>query len=317
MRQIPCLLLFFLTVALAQDARSPFVDAGRIVHEPVDETSGIVRSPTYPGVFWVHNDSGDEPRLFAIDATGKALLPDFLKDRFHVGTTGEAKEAGKKLWPGLKLLLAANIDWEDIALADGKLYVADVGNNGNARRDLGVYVVNEPNPRARDVARPLTHLPVRFSDQTVYPAKEWHFDCEAVFVSDGKLYFLTKHRANRQHNRGAMGTKLYRLDTAFTDKENVLTKIDTHERLAMPTAADLSPDGTKLAVLCVNALFVFEKPASGDKWLSEGKVRAVPLPRKRTKQAEAVCWEDDATLLVANEQRDLFRVKLAAITAYR
>ena len=85
----------------------------------------------------------------------------------------------------------------------------------------------------------------------------------------------------------------------------------------MPTAADLSPDGTKLAVLCVNALFVFEKPAKGDKWLSEGKARGVALPMARTKQAEAVCWEDGATLLLANEQRDLFRVKLAALTPIR
>jgi hypothetical protein len=60
------------------------------------------------------------------------------------------------------------------------------------------------------------------------------------------------------------------------------------------------------------ALWVFEKPAQGDKWLS-GKPRKALLPRARTKQAEAVCWDDDETLRIANEQRDLFRVKLAAL----
>ena len=65
-------------------------------------------------------------------------------------------------------------------------------------------------------------------------------------------------------------------------------------------------------MLTVLALWVFEKPESGDQWLS-GKARKVMLPRARTKQAEAVCWDDDETLRVANEQRDLFRVKVAAL----
>ena len=103
------------------------------------------------------------------------------------------------------------------------LYVADVGNNGNARRDLGVYVVNEPDPLAIPRMRALTYLPVRYPDQDDYPGDVWHFDCEAVFVADGVLHFLTKHRQSRQIGEGAPGTKLYRLDTHHTDAENVLT----------------------------------------------------------------------------------------------
>ena len=33
----------------------------------------------------------------------------------------------------------------------------------------------------------------------------------------------------------------------------------------------------------------------------------------KTKQAEAVTWDDGETLRVANEQRDLFRVKVSAL----
>ncbi len=83
---------------------------------------------------------------------------------------------------------------EDVAMADGVLYLADVGNNDNARRDLGVYVVNEPNPLYVTKTRATHFLPIRYPDQTEYPAKQWHFDCEAMFTYDGKLYFLTKHR---------------------------------------------------------------------------------------------------------------------------
>jgi hypothetical protein len=294
LRLLPVLVL----LASAQEAEDPFVHLGQVGFKHATEISGLVKSPTYPDTYWVHNDSGDEARLIALDGKGEVILPPWagLPDQ----------------WPGHRLRVAANYDWEDITAGDGNLYVADMGNNGNARRDLGVYVVCEPNPRAIEWMRPLKWIPIRYPDQKEFPAREWHFDCEAVFFADGKLYFLTKHRADRQINRGERGTKLYRLDTQHTDRVNVLTLVEKNAELAMPTAADVSPDGKKLAVLTVLALWVFEKPESGDKWLS-GKARKALLPRARTKQAEAVCWDDDETLRLANEQRDLFRVKLAAL----
>ncbi|MHC4930912.1 MAG: hypothetical protein ACYTGV_01805, partial [Planctomycetota bacterium] len=239
-------------------------------------------------------------RLFAIDGKGKVIQPSWLK--------GE--------WRGHSLLGAFNVDWEDLAIARGRIYIGEVGNNGNARRDLGVYVLNEPDPRAVPKARYLKYLPIRYPDQKAYPGKEWDFDCEAMFSSDGKLYFLTKHRVTGQIGRGELGSKLYRLDSEHTDRENVLELVERTEKLAMPTAADLSPDGKLLAVLTVRALWVFERPAEGDKWLSS-KARVVPVPIAKTKQAEAVCWDDGETLRVTNEQRDLFRVKLAALKPVR
>src|SRR5262245_57245123 len=37
------------------------------------ESSGLVVSRAQPGVYWSHNDSGDGPNLYAIDATGQLL----------------------------------------------------------------------------------------------------------------------------------------------------------------------------------------------------------------------------------------------------
>ena len=36
-----------------------------VTHPQLDEMSGIVAS-TYKDIYWVHNDSGDRPRIFAI-----------------------------------------------------------------------------------------------------------------------------------------------------------------------------------------------------------------------------------------------------------
>jgi len=58
---------------------------GRVTHPPVDEMSGIVRSPQDDNVWWVHNDSGDAPRLFAIDRTGAVYLPPWRRDAYAAG----------------------------------------------------------------------------------------------------------------------------------------------------------------------------------------------------------------------------------------
>jgi hypothetical protein len=272
----------------------------RFEHPPLDEISGITRS-SYPGVFWVHNDSGDSARIFGVDLEGNVIFPAFLRDQY--ATTP---------FPGLTVLGASNVDWEDITQHGGMLYIGDIGNNGNARRDLGIYVLAEPNPRATTETRALKFLPIRYPDQHAFPAEQWHFDAESLFVDDGKLYLITKHRRPGRINEWEPGAKLYRLDTEYTDRKNELTYVGTHERLTLATGADLSPDGERLAVISYPALWVFERPAEGDNWF-EGRARWLPLNFLRTRQVEAIAWVDDETLVFANEERDLFEVKLESL----
>ena len=302
------LLTLICAFAAAQEDEGPFKRVATVEHGPISEISGIVKSATYPGVWWVHNDSGNDPALFAIDADGDPILPDWLKDSYQVG----AEKSPKPTWPGIEILQASNVDWEDIALADGKIYLCEMGNNGNARRDLGVYVLNEPNPHAVNVTRILNFIPIRYPDQKSFPAKLWHFDCESLFVDQGKLYFITKHRAPGKINQLERGAKLYRLDSQATDQENELVLIERHAELAGPTGADLSPDGRHLAVSTVMALWVFERPEKGGDWF-KGKARRIMLPREKTMQAEAVTWDDNDTLRLANEQRGVFTVELSAL----
>ena len=292
--------VFAVTLCLvASGAAAELERIGRLTHPALDEISGIVKSrrgDSPSPFYWVHNDSGDEPRLFAIDGDGTPVKPPFMP-------------ISAADWPGHAIDNAAHFDWEDIALADGVLYIADVGNNGNARRDLGVYVVNEPDPLAIPKMRALKHLPVRYPDQNEHPGDVWHFDCEGVFVADGKLHFLTKHRQSRRIREGAPGTKLYRLDTEHTDRENVLTLVGRRDDVSQVTGADLSPDGTVLAVSTYTALWLFDAPDDGADWLS-GKARRLDLDTAVARQLEAVGWEDDASLRLTNEQRDVFRARI-------
>lgn len=289
---------------------SPVQLLARVAHRPINEMSGLARSRAHPDVWWTHNDSGDSARIFALDGQGKVIIPEAHRAAFH----GEKQVDGKQEWPGIEVPGAKNVDWEDLTLHDGKLYLADLGNNMNRRRDLGIYVIEEPDPRKDRQAKLLAHWRVAYPDQESFPPEDWHFDCESIFIHDGKPYVLTKHRGFARHGtKPEKGTKLYRLDTRHTDRVNVLTLVDSHKTIAAwPTAASLSPDGQRLAVLTQTAVWVFEKPASGDKWLS-GRASKVDLPLAETLQAEGICWDDDQTLRLNQEQRGLFALKLSAL----
>ena len=235
-------------------------------------------------------------------------MPPFLRSAWRIGP--EDSKDPKPPWPGLPLDGATNYDWEDIALDGDLLYVADTGNNGNARRDLAVYVLAEPNPLAVESAHVLRRVPIAYPEQRAFPdPADWTFDCEAMFVHGGKPHFLTKHRAPGKIGIPQNGTKLYRLDSQHTDRVNVLRPLDSLPDLGgWVTAADLSPDGRTLAVLChapVASVWLFDISKTGSKMLS-GPARRFLL--RGAGQCEAVCFEDDRTLVVANEERRLFRI---------
>ncbi len=99
--------------------------SGNVTNPAITEASGIVASRTQPGIFWVHNDSGDTARIFAIDNTG--------------ATRATYNFVGISAY-----------DWEDIALGPGPiagvdyLYVGDIGDNSKVRTSVQIYRVPEP-----------------------------------------------------------------------------------------------------------------------------------------------------------------------------
>jgi hypothetical protein len=57
---------------------------------------------------------------------------------------------------------------------------------------------------------------------------------------------------------------------------------------------------------------LFDRPRQGDKWLSS-PARRYSLDTGVVRQVETVVWDNDQTLLLTNEQRDLFRISLAEL----
>ncbi|CAN5376420.1 hypothetical protein BH11ARM2_BH11ARM2_02790 [soil metagenome] len=276
----------------------------KITLPAIDEGSGIVASRRYPGVYWTHNDSGDVARIFPIHADGTVMMPKRYLPK--------ADKPGK-VYEGVAIDLAQNIDWEDITSDGETLYISDTGNNHNARRDLGVYAVREPNPSEIDRTRPYAWYPVEYPEQKAFPPREGNlaWDCESIFHLRGKLYFLTKTRNPKGFPLGI--SRLYRLDTRWTDRPNPLHFLEEKSDFGgWVTAADASPDGSQIAVLThfpQAAVWLFDAHAPGDQFFSK-PLRTIPLGTGAG-QCEGVCFENDGkSLLVTNEGRDIFRITL-------
>ena len=256
--------------------------SGQIKPSLITECSGLVQSLRYGGVFWVLGDGGSGAKIVPVTADGK------LARQWGGPVTVE----------GLR-----NNDWEDLALDErGNLIIADVGNNSGRRKQLMLHFVPEPRPGAVSV-RPTRTLRVHYADQKEASPD---YDCEAVFMAGGKIYFLTKHRSDKR-------TRLYRLESESTAKSNPLRLVDSFEIGGMVTAADASPDGKKVAVLTYTGLWVFDfDRAAGS--IFRGAVRWMPV---FAWQAEGVAWDGNDSLVVSNEQGQLFRVSLSGLQTVR
>ena len=269
----------------------------------MEELSGLAVSRTYPGIVWGHGDSGQPPVLWALDLErGELAFPPYLAKKFDDGAS----------WPGLTLEGASNIDWEDLTTLNGWLYLGEFGNNGNARRDLGLWALPEPNPRATERQRPAFFLPFHYPEQQRFPAETWVFDAEALFADPERnaLYLITKHRKAGDVRRFIPGAKLYRIPLDGAGRASTaLTLVDQHEEMTAVTAAELSPSGAWLAVLTYRTLWLFPRPPAGEQWLS-GPAYSRPQPFLETRQAEALSWRDDTTLLLGNEEGRLWTVTL-------
>lgn len=252
----------------------------------VRESSGIAMSRAHPGIAWTHNDSGDEPRLYATDLRGRDL--------------------GWLRIPG-----ASAVDWEDLSLgpcprrsaAPTCLFIADAGDNSERRRRVRIYAIPEPAPPTgpgdtlRTTAAPAV-LNLRYPDGS--------HDVEAIYVSprDSALYLVSKGISGR--------IRLYRVgpqhwgedESAARDRVAVATRVQTLDILPhreagrLVTGAGIRPDGRLVAVRTYTEVYLFYPGVGG---------RLVPVRERPCNIAgldrggEAIDFVNDTTLVITSE----------------
>lgn len=265
-----CLLAAGLAACARQD--EPFARlAGLVVDERLREISGLAASRTHADVLWMLNDGGNDAAVYAVSRRGRVLA------RFAVDGV-------------------ANTDWEDLAVfeRDGKPYllIADTGDNGGLRRTLQLHVLAEPAALRDATLTPAWSIAFRWPDGAR--------DSEAVAVdaASGQALLVSKKRRPPE---------LFAVPLRPTERRVVARQLGTlagipqptprerqarHSRAALKgqvTAADVSPDGRRLAVMTYHDVAVYAR-ADGEPWRDAiarpPAVRALPwIP-----QAEAMAW---------------------------
>ena len=259
---------------------APLVPIGRLQHDSICEASGLAASRAHPGVFWTLNDSGNLPRIYAVDRGGKLLAEYALRE-------------------------SLNIDWEALALADGKLYIGDVGNNFGVHglKYRWVFECDEPDPTAaagnsddEPAVRPLD-----IKRTLIYSYPDRPFDVEAMFVQGQSLYLISKVT-------GDTPAGLYQLRLDVAEKPIPLVEVCQLNGLPQVTGADLSQDGRRLAVCSYGYAVQFRlKPDA--KWGELDQQPREVLTFRRT-GIEACAYDGDQ-LLMFSEGRQIYRVKFA------
>ena len=237
------------------------------------EASGIVRDPRRRDLFWVHNDSGNDPEIYGIDLSGNvvAVVP-------FVG--------------------ASNRDIEDIAIGpcpDGDcLYLADIGDNLAEYASVVIHRL------------PLPDLPspsgTEFTESSpIEPNASWRLvyedgrrDAEALIVDKerSELVVISKGRNDE--------IVLYAISLAdLHDRPAEPDTLRRVGRLSLPigtnssqfvTAADLSPDASTLVVRSYTTLYQFawEGSAAFDTATVPGWASLISA---REAQGEGMSWD--------------------------
>ncbi|MEM9302380.1 MAG: hypothetical protein AAGE01_09740 [Pseudomonadota bacterium] len=262
----------------------------------ISEASGLAASLVAPDRYWLINDSGNAPALFAVDRSGATLA--------RATIDGVTK----------------NVDWEalDTFELDGRPYliVGDVGDNQGVREETTLYIVEEP------VTLPVDTLTIAWRLRLRLPTGAT--DVESLFVDpvERRVYLLTKRKYPAVLWSVPLEPKARGVATAR--REGVVSRIPrpTDADLAedprlgqyrgQPTDASMHPDRTGVAVLTYGDAYWFPR-REGKTWAEALALDPWLIELPTLRQAEGTAFSaDGSTLLVTSEGTPAPLVELQA-----
>ena len=233
----------------------------------VTEASGLAGGRVNPGVWWTHNDSGDGPRVFAIEGDGRLLT-----------TMGVS---GAQAW-----------DWEDIDIGPGPggapyIYVADLGDNFKVRQtSIGYQIYRFPEPRLGTLAPAnLTTTAQRIDVR--YPDGPHNTEATLVDPVTGDYYMVTKQQP-AQVFRIPAGSLLPGRTVVPTELGEVDLS-DPNSGSDIPTGAAISTDGSMIVVKTLTVTWFWPRPAGSS--VGDVLLRQRPCPAVDLGSGEAVAFD--------------------------
>lgn len=240
----------------------------RLAANALNETSGIVQSALQANVLFVHNDSGDTSRFFAIDNKGALLTTYYFK--------GMGKKRGVQ-------------DCEDIAAGEGPakgktyIYLGDIGDNHARRPLITIYRFQEPVAGKTTTAR-LKAAPLFLK----YP--DGPRDAETLMADNReRLLYIVSKREDSVH---VYTTPMdYRTgDTVLLTKRATLF-FPGFRPLKWITAGDISPDGDRVLMKSYAKVYYWKRRKGEALWQTLQRPPA-ELPYRPEPQGEAIGFDN-------------------------
>ena len=225
--------------------------------EQLDEISGIAASRVHQDILYAHNDSGDDPVVYVVNAKGQ-------------------------LTGSLLLKSVVNRDWEDIAVGPGPnkhtsyIYVGEIGDNRGSHKSVFVYRFPEPDSiRGEREISNVDKLEIVFSDGAR--------DAEALCVDprNKDIVIISK----REEKVGVYRVKYPQSTTSVNVAEKVASL-----PLSWVTAADMSPQGDMILVKTYTQVYSY-KIKKRDSLAKAFSRKSKILPYIIEPQGEAICFD--------------------------
>ncbi len=239
---------------------------GKLSSKQMNEISGIAASAINHDIYYVHNDSGDTSRFFAITPDGKLVSTIYFK-----GDTTEAL--------GVR-------DCEDIAVGPGPkrrksyVYLGDIGDNNSSRKYLTIYRMEENAAWAKDSLSRADAVAVHLK----YP--DGARDAETLMIDpiEKLLYIVSKRQDS---------VTVYTTPLKFKPNDTVtLTKrcklfFKGFKVFKWITAGDISRDGTQILLKSYEKVYYWKRNGNEPLWKTMQSNPETPF-YETEKQGEAI-----------------------------
>jgi hypothetical protein len=245
--------------------------AGRLQDKAMDETSGIAASGINKDIYYVHNDSGDTSRFFAIWPNGT------LKTTIYYN--------GDKRQP-----LGVS-DCEDIAVGPGPVkgksyvYIGDIGDNHSEKKTITIYRFEENTSWANGGKMNADAVPIHFK----YP--DGAKDAETLMIDpiENLICVVTK----RRDSVGVYTSPLfYKANDTLVLTRRCSLFFKGFKPFKWITAGDISKDGKQILLKSYEKVYYWKRSPNEHFWQTMLR-QPQELPYEQEKQGEAIGFTPD------------------------
>lgn len=253
-----------------------FVELAQIADSKINESSGCAISRTNANSLWIHNDSGDEARLFLVGLDGKTKAVVKLPD-------------------------ADAVDWEDMCSFESNdqswLLIGDVGDNdrnrGMQRPGCRLYLIREP-AIPQSIGLPTMSWNIAATIEFRY--SDGPHNCESIAVDPIRKEILLLTKAS------PFQCGLYRLPMVLSqEKQDHVALRIASPGIPFATAIDIAPSGQELVIITMfNGIFVRREVVQS--WSDAFKLPGQPINLPPRKQGETGCFDTSGRFLFLNSE---------------